>query len=273
MTQHQPLTPLRPIVDLASDGTLFCNPGRAQPKRDIPKALHHFRELIKDKEDTSHVFEIYDALPSRNFRPRAHSFTLSERGDALRAAEPYLPPILDDHDALSHMPKGSVAETYVRFMESEGLSAAGLVAESEKLGRPKYGDLMEWYGFRQRDTHDLLHVLTGYGRDALGEQCVLLFTHGQSPSLGHLLLGYAGAANIKKQVKSKAPVYRAVREAHRMGKACPSIVEMSIRELLAMDLLEVRKQFGIAEHRWYRACHEIWRTEGVDPYDLLAKTR
>ncbi|QSB43863.1 hypothetical protein IDJ81_10945 [Tsuneonella flava] len=270
MTQHQSITPLRPTLGLASDGTLFCDPRRKEPKRDIPKALHHFRELIKDKEDTSHVFEIYDALPSRSFRPRAHSFTLSARGDALRAAEPYLPSILDDHDALLQMPRDSVAEAYVCFMESEGLSAAGLVAESEKLGRPKYGDLMEWYGFRQRDTHDLLHVLTGYGRDALGEQCVLLFTHGQSPSLGHLLLGYAGAANIKKQVKSKAPVYRAVREAQRIGKACPSIIEMSIRELLAMNLSEVRKQLGIAEHRWYRACHETWRAEGVDPYDLLA---
>ncbi|ROT95212.1 hypothetical protein EB810_08885 [Altererythrobacter sp. FM1] len=270
MTQHQSITPLRPTLGLASDGTLFCDPRRKEPKRDIPKAFHHFRELIKDKEDTSHVFEIYDALPSRNFRPRAHSFTLSARGDALRAAEPYLPSILDDHDALLQMPRDSVAEAYVCFMESEGLSAAGLVAESEKLGRPKYGDLMEWYGFRQRDTHDLLHVLTGYGRDALGEQCVLLFTHGQSPSLGHLLLGYAGAANIKKQVKSKAPVYRAVREAQRIGKVCPSIVEMSIRELLAMNLSEVRKQLGIAEHQWYRACHETWRAERVDPYDLLA---
>ncbi|RJX66890.1 ubiquinone biosynthesis protein COQ4 [Altererythrobacter sp. N1] len=273
MTQHQPISKLIPGGDRASDGTLFCNPRRPEPRRDIAKAIHHFRELIKDKEDTCHVFEIYDALPSRNFRSRAHSFTLSGQGDELRAAEPYLPSILDDHDALSHMQKGSIADAYVRFMEGEGLSAAGLVAESEKLGRPKYGDLMEWYGFRQRDTHDLLHVLTGYGRDALGEQCVLLFTHGQSPSAGHLLLGYAGAANIKKQVKSAAPVYRAVREAHRLGKACPPIAEMSIRELLAMDLLQVRKQFGIAEHRWYRECHRIWQAEGIDPYDLLAKAQ
>ncbi|WP_095010992.1 Coq4 family protein [Tsuneonella mangrovi] len=271
MTEHTTVSNAVAASLCAPDGTLFCDPAREMPKRDVRKALHHFRELIKDKEDTAQVFKIYDALPSKHFRPRAQSLTLSERGEALRASEPFLPSILDDHDALRKLPKGSVAHAYVDFMESEGLTAAGLVEESEKSGRPRYGDLMEWYGFRQRDTHDLLHVLTGYGRDALGEQCVLLFTHGQSPAPGHLLLGYAGAANIKKTVKSKAPVFRAVREAHRIGKACPPIAEMSIRELLAMDLADVRKRFGIAEHKWYKKCHEVWRSEGIDPYDLMAK--
>lgn len=254
----------------AADGTPFRNPARPEPRRNLRKALHHFRELIKDKEDTEQVFHIYDALPSKTFIPRARALTLSEEGEALRASEPFLPTILDDHEALLKLPKGSVAHAYVDFMRSEGLSAAGLVAESEKMGRPKYGDLIEWFGFRQRDTHDLMHVLTGYGRDALGEQCVLLFTHGQSPSHGHLLLGYAGALNIRKQVPSAAPIFRAVREAHRIGKACPSIVATSIRELLAVDLTEARRKLRITEPTWYRRCHEVWRNEGIDPYDLLA---
>ncbi|MBM0168829.1 Coq4 family protein [Altererythrobacter sp. C41] len=271
MTEVQTLPNADPDAACASDGTLFRNPVRPEVRRDVGKALHHFRELLKDKEDTEQVFHIYEALPSKTFLPRARALTLSKEGEELRANEPFLPPILDNHAALRRMPAGSVAHTYVDFMEREGLTAAGLVAESDKMGRPKYGDLIEWYGFRQRDTHDLMHVLTGYGRDALGEQCVLLFTHGQSPSHGHLLLGYAGALNIKKQVKSKAPVYRAVREAHRIGKACPSIVEMSVRDLLAMDLAEARRRFGIAEAKWYKRCHEVWRSEGVDPYDLLGK--
>lgn len=271
MTEVQTLPHADPNAACASDGTLFRNPARPEAKRDVAKALHHFRELLKDKEDTEQVFHIYDALPSKTFLPRARALTLSARGEELRASEPFLPPILDDHDALRRLPAGSVAHAYVEFMEREGLTAAGLVAESDKMGRPKHGDLIEWYGFRQRDTHDLMHVLTGYGRDALGEQCVLLFTHGQSPSHGHLLLGYAGALNIRKQVRSKAPVFRAVREAHRIGKACPSIVEMSVRELLAMDLQDARQKLRITEPKWYRRCHEVWRSEGVDPYDLLGK--
>lgn len=256
-------------VECASDGTPLRHPERPQPKRNIRKALHHFRELIKDKEDTEQVFHIYEALPSKSFMPRVKALTLSEQGEQLRADEPYLPPILDDHETLRALPKGTVAHAYCDFMEREGLTAAGLVEEAEKVYRRKYDDLVTWFGARQRDTHDLMHVLTGYGRDALGEQCVLLFTHGQSPAPGHLLLGYAGSYNMKKTVPSKAPIFKAVREAHKLGKACPQLTGLSIRELLATDLDEARSKLNITSARWYQECHRIWRSEGIDPYDLL----
>ncbi|MBQ95304.1 MAG: hypothetical protein CL510_05675 [Actinobacteria bacterium] len=261
------------IADLetARDGTPLRHPHRPRARYRPLTALRHFRELLKDKENTAEVFRIYDALPSGQFIPRVRALTLSPHGEALRASEPYLPAILDDHDALRRLPEGSVAHAYCDFMEREGLSAAGLVEESEKADQPVYDDLVQWFGFRQRDTHDLMHVLTGYGRDALGEQCVLLFTHGQSPSHGHLLLGYAGSVHLKKLVKSGAPVMKAVRQAHRTGKACPPLVGLSIRELLAKDLRQARAELNIPEPDRYRECHRIWREEGIDPYDLLAQ--
>ncbi len=258
-------------IECARDGTILRDPRRPEPKYSLPKAFGHFRELLKDKEDTSHVFRIFESLPSKNFMDRVRALTLSEHGETLRANEPSLVPILDDHETLRKLPRGSVAHAYVNFMEREGLSAAGLAAEADKLGNLRYNDLVQWFGFRSRDTHDLMHVLTGYGRDALGEQCVLLFTHGQSPSHGHLLIGYAGAVNIKKTVKSRAPVMKACRQAQRTGRACPPLVAMSIRELLAMDLQDARTRFGIPEPTYYRECHRIWSEEGVDPYDLLGK--
>lgn len=260
------------IADLeaARDGTPLRHPRRPKSRYRPLTALKHFRELLKDKENTAEVFKIYDALPSSQFIPRVRELTLSPRGEALRAGEPYLPSILDDHEALRKLPEGSVAHAYCDFMEREGLTAAGLVEEFERAERPVYDDLVQWFGFRQRDTHDLMHVLTGYGRDALGEQCVLLFTHGQSPSQGHLLLGYAGSLHLKRLVKSEAPVMKATRQAHRTGKACPALVGLSIRELLARDLEEARAELNIPEPHWYRECHRIWREEGIDPYDLLA---
>jgi len=255
----------------AADGTILRHPDRPQPRYRPLRAWKNFRLLIKDKEDTSLVFKIFESLPSKTFLPRVEALALSERGEYLRATEPCLPELLDDHAALRRTPKGSLAHAYCDFMESEGLTAAGLVAEAESLGRPKYPDLVQWFMERSRDTHDLFHVLTGYGRDALGEQCVLLFTHGQSPSHGHLLIGYAGAANIMKMVKgSKAPVLGAVRQAHRTGKGAPRLIDQPIRELLAQPLETVRAQLNIPAPSKYRECHRIWRAEGIDPYNLLA---
>jgi len=255
----------------AADGTVLRHPDRPAPRYSLPRAVKNFRLLMKDKEDTSLVFKIYESLPSKNFMPRVQNLTLSEHGEALRLSEPSLPEILDDHAALRKTPKGSLGHAYCDFMEGEGLTAAGLVAESDRLGRSKYDDLVQWFGDRSRDTHDLFHVLTGYGRDALGEQCVLLFTHGQSPTQGHLLIGYAGSANIKKMVwRSKAPVMGAVREAKATGRGAPPMIEQPIRELLNQPVDEVRKALNIPEPTQYRECHRIWAEEGIDPYNLLA---
>ncbi|MEQ8412066.1 MAG: Coq4 family protein [Erythrobacter sp.] len=258
----------------AADGTVLRHPERPQPRYSLPRAVKNFRLLMQDKEDTSLVFKIYESLPSKHFMPRVRALTLSERGELLRRTEPNLPEILDDHAALRRTAKGSLAHAYCDFMESEGLSAAGLVTEAESLGRPKYPDLVQWFAERSRDTHDLFHVLTGYGRDALGEQCVLLFTHGQSPTHGHLLIGYAGAANVRKMVwGSKAPVIGAVNQAKRTGRGAPRLIEQPIRELLKQPLERVREALNIPEPTKYRECHHIWREEGLDPYDLLATDR
>lgn len=255
----------------APDGTVLLHPDRAEAKYRPLRAVRNFQKLMKDKEDTAAVFKIFESLPSRDFLPRIATLALSERGEHLRSTEPWLPEILDDHAALRRTPKGSLAHAYCDFMEGEGLTAAGLVAESDRAGRPRYPDLVEWYINRSRDTHDLFHVLTGYGRDALGEASVLLFTHGQSPSQGHLLIGYAGAANIKKMAKgSKAPVMSAVREAHRIGKGAPALIDQPIRKLLERPLDEVRTALRIAAPTHYRECHRIWQAEGVNPYNLLA---
>ena len=255
----------------SQDGTVLRHPDRPEPRYSLPRAIKNFRLLMKDKEDTSLVFKIYESLPDKTFIDRVAGLTLTEKGEALRASEPNLPEILDDHAELRKTPKGSLAHAYCDFMESEGLSAAGLVAEFDKLGRPKFNDLTNWYMERSRDTHDLFHVLTGYGRDALGEQCVLLFTHGQSPSQGHLLIGYAGAANIKKMAwGSKAPIFGAVNQAKRTGKGAPKLIEQPIRDLLKMQFDDVRSMLKIPEPTVYRECHRIWREEGLDPYDLLS---
>jgi ubiquinone biosynthesis protein COQ4 len=258
----------------APDGTVLLHPDRPEAKYRPLRAVRNFQMLMKDKEDTAAVFRIFESLPSKDFLPRISDLALSERGAHLRQTEPCLPDILDDHAALRRTPKGSLAHAYCDFMEAEGLSAAGLVAESDRAGRPRFPDLVEWYINRSRDTHDLFHILTGYGRDALGEASVLLFTHGQSPSQGHLLIGYAGAANIKKMAKgTKAPVFGAVREAHRTGKGAPPLIAEPIRQLLERPLEDVRAALRIPQPVKYRECHRIWQAEGIDPYNLLASSK
>lgn len=237
------------------------------------KAWYHFRRLLKDKERTEEVFPIFEALPWKGLREAGTAFLTSDRGRDLRRREPFLPAMLDDHAALRRLPAGSLAHAYCDFMEREGLTAQGLVDEFAKFAkdRPHHNDQFQWYMNRMRDVHDLLHVLTGYGRDALGEACVLAFTYSQQPSLAHLFIGYMAGLNMRKTVRSQAPVLHAIREGQRLGKACPRLCEQAISELLPLPLETARARLNITRPTYYHQAHAVWRALGVDPYDLLGK--
>src|SRR3546814_1162821 len=74
------------------------------------KALHHFRRLIADKEDTEQVFHIIDALRDKRFGRSVERFFTTPEGRRILAERPYLPALLDDHDALRTLPEGSVGD-------------------------------------------------------------------------------------------------------------------------------------------------------------------
>lgn len=251
----------------------FYDERRPFPRMQPAKALHHFRELLKDKENTEEVFHIFESLPWQGIRAAAERFMLSPRGQAIRMAEPALAPILDDHAALRRYPAGSLAHAYCDFMEREGLTAQGLADEFAKFARDRgpYHDQFRWYLERMRDVHDMLHIVTGYGRDALGEACVLAFTYSQQPAPANLFIGYMAGLNIRQQAGKGAPVLRAIREGQRLGKACPRMCEQSMLELLPLPLDEVRRRLKVTPAMRYAECHAVWRAQGVDPFDLLGK--
>jgi len=250
----------------------LAHPDRADTGFRPLKAWGHFRKLMADKEDTEQVFHIIEALRDKRFAKRAEAFFASSVGQAVAATDQHLPAILDDHAALRKLPAGSVGHAYADFMEREGLTAQGLVDEYAKFrtGQTRYDDQLERYGNRLRDTHDLFHVLTGYGRDALGEQCVLAFSYSQTPGWGVLFIAWAGARELKKQVGDFG-IYAAVREGQQLGKAAQSITNQDIAALLAEPLDSARARLGIGTPAAYHAAHMRMRAAGIDPHDLLGK--
>ena len=258
-----------PVLDGALPHALvpLRDPLRRPPQFDFAAAWRHFRTFKQDKEQTNVVFCVFDSLPWVGIDRAAERFLATGRGREVYASEPFLPDILDDHAALRRLPMGSLAHDYCDFMEREGLTAACLVRETEAMngGRPRHNDQVQWYIDRQRDVHDLLHILTRYGRDALGEQCVLAFVFNQRPSWGHIFIAYAGAMVTRRRNGTHAPVLRAAREAQRMGRACPRIAEQSIRALMALPTEVVREKFSIRPVRFYDEVHRIWRAAGIEP--------
>jgi ubiquinone biosynthesis protein COQ4 len=93
------------------------------------------------------------------------------------------------------LPEGTLGRTYVEWTEREQIGAAGLKAASEAAAKGELEDQGPYsvLGARVRDMHDLMHVVTGYGRDLVGEIGLLTFTYAQTRNRGVgliVLIGY-----------------------------------------------------------------------------------
>lgn len=240
----------------------FIDPKRPSPRRRPLKAWRHMQKLLADKEDTAQVFHIIEALNGGSNRKDFGKFMRSESGPRLLSQRKFLPSILDDHAPLKTLPKGSVGRAYVEFMEREGLTANGLVEESliRRADEPVFDDDLMWYGNRLRDTHDLYHVLTGYGRDPLGEDALLGYTHSQHGGLGVSFIAFMGNRQIAKEVPKEARVREVLAEGRRNGKKAKRIVEEDIEALLSQPLAEVRERLNIEKPVLYRKALEIFQS-------------
>ena len=153
-------------------------PRNRAKKRDWPRAFRAMDKLLEDGEDTQQAFEIVEALSGPSLRQSFRKFLQTQTGREIFEKRVELAERLDDHDWLRSLPEGSFGRAYLDFVTSEGLSAAGLTEESRKVAKSHIDEMdndFAWYSRRIRDVHDLWHVLTGYGRDGLGELSLLAF--------------------------------------------------------------------------------------------------
>ncbi|MEO0882859.1 MAG: Coq4 family protein [Pseudomonadota bacterium] len=249
---------------------LNIDPSRPKTRMRPLKALRHMKTLIADKEDTEQVFHIIEALSGDALRRNLYRFAETEEGEAALKERTYLPPRLDDRGWLRELPDNTVGAAYVKFMEREGLTAQGLVDESMKMRQryEDYNDDLSWYADRTRDTHDLYHVLTGYGRDALGEASLLAFTHGQMPSRGVNFISYVGTREMKKHLPREANVMECYREGKRNGRAAKTIAAEDIMALLREPLEEARARLNIAKPVAYRNALRVFDDAGMVATDI-----
>jgi len=92
-------------------------------------------------------------------------------------------PVLLDRDRLRSLPGGSLGGEYVRFVEENEVDVVGFAEASLRhMAREDYATDEAWaLANRMRDVHDLVHVVSGYGTDLLGEMCTLAFGIRQDP--------------------------------------------------------------------------------------------
>ena len=226
------------------------DPFRLQPIR----ALKAVRRLIADKEDTVQVFEIMRALTGKAIPNGYRRLLSTPEGGRIAYERDEFAARLSDPAWLASFGPGTVGAAYRDFIAPRGLSAEGLADESRKIPDADIDapHPLAWYGRRLRDVHDVWHVLTGYGTDALGEVSVVAFSYAQTRSLGFAAIALAGAREFSR-LKDGNPYGAAVREAWSHGRSAAWLPAVDYPALFAMPLSEARERLAIKPNTLYQS--------------------
>ena len=154
---------------------------------------------------------------------------------------------------LSELPQNSLGQRYLQFINEQGLSADGLVEASEEQADALDADSdLALFATRQRDMHDLWHVLTEYGRDELGEACLLGFTYAQNKNRGVGFIALVGCFKLYRRHGLSAA--RSIFSAYRDGRRAAWLPQQDWEALLHEPIESVRKELKISSPALYQSC-------------------
>jgi ubiquinone biosynthesis protein COQ4 len=209
----------------------------------LATVLDATRAALADPDDTKQAFRIAEALAFRTPERMKRRFRRTATGGRLLARRENILDVLTDRARLEAMPAGSLGHAYLRFLDGEGITAAGLVQASvDGSGQPGDDDEVAYVRARMRDTHDLWHTVTGYRGDLLGEAALLAFTFAQTRHVG---IGFlAGVGMVLGGVPGAR---RFIARGFARGLRARWMPAVDWVKLLPRPLEEVRVELGIDE--------------------------
>ena len=216
------------------------------------KAIKAIIALSKDNEDTSQVFNVIDALKGNSDRKYFKIFSKSEIGKKILKERVHLLDTLKDKDTLSKLPKNSLGYKYYEFIYKENLSPEELINASES-SKKEFGNRTDdeiFFNTRKRDMHDLWHVTTGYGRDALGELSLLAFTYAQEQNRGVGAIALYGYWKVGREFPN-FNLRKVIREGYKNGKNATLWSCEDWEKLIKMPIDEVREKINAKKPKLY----------------------
>lgn len=214
------------------------------PRIEWGAAFRALQKLLRDKDATEEVFEIMRALNGGSTRRGYHKLLTTAAGGQLAYRAENLAAKLSDRAWLATLPADSLGGAYRDFTDDGGISPDGLIAVSNQA-MTGFEHPVAWFGRRIRDSHDLWHVVSGYGLDSLGEASLVAFSYAQTRALGWAFIA-VGAAFKSRKAPTRQPYVAAIREGYARGKAAAWLPAVDWVALFPQPLEAVRAQLGLA---------------------------
>jgi ubiquinone biosynthesis protein Coq4 len=203
--------------------------------------MRAFHRLVEDPSQLDVVFELGrraltgSTLPPELARPEVLAY--------VRAPQPPRP-LHIDLDALHGMPQGTLGRAFADWLTAQGFKPNELM-EYDRVHNQGDSEVVR-YRTHLQSTHDLWHVLTGFGTDVDGEVGLQAFYLAQLNTPLSLVVLAAALLGVLRQHGDAASLMDAITRGWRMGKSARPLFGSDWASLWATPLAEVRARFGLA---------------------------
>jgi ubiquinone biosynthesis protein COQ4 len=155
-----------------------------------------------------------------------------------------LPPGVLRPELLADLPEDTLGYQYWAHCRENGLDPQFISTESQKVAQdfPATAEHKFVYD-RYRDSHDLWHVLTGWGTDMAGEAGIIAWTYAQLRNRGYLLIFLLNALMCTK--RGRPDVFRTCWRGYQHGKRSPLLLAVDWHAHLERPMEDVRRDLGL----------------------------
>ena len=146
-----------------------------------------------------------------------------------------------DLSALQTLPAGTLGRCYADQLISQGITPDTLIDPSP------INDEREYIVHRLKETHDITHVLTGFGIDGVSELGLQGFNLAQNRSPLAVMLIFGGMLTALQNDEPLAPMLRALAKGFQMGLDAELVIARKLEEGWDRPLNEWRSELRLPE--------------------------
>ena len=196
--------------------------------------------FLKKPSELDSVFGVVGSLQDSPLATQMQRHLLADPAMAALVAEQWRP-VPVDMGLLANLPEGSLGRTYAEQLQRLGLTPESLI-DPKPITTPE-----EYLTHRLRETHDIVHVLTGFGIDGPGELGLQAFNLAQLRYPLAVLLIFGGLLSALQDDNPLEPLLNALARGFELGLKARCLITFKLEEGWERPLADWRRELGLPE--------------------------
>jgi len=204
------------------------------------KTVAALANFLKEPDQLESVFKIASSMEESDLLNYMRETLLQDQQMKALISERWQPPKYTLEE-LQRLPEGTLGNIYANQLISLNLSPDDLLPKGEINTDTDYIQL------RARQTHDIIHVITGFKTDEIGEISLQAFNLAQFKSPVAALIIFGGILTVLKR-KGKHDMEElldAITKGFALGRGSTILITQKLEEEWSSEIDELRKRYQI----------------------------